>query len=87
MENRKMRGFGMLKPSPTMPCAMNSRLSAIQKQIEIRLQKGSQKSSKIDKNRPLGRPGAATIAALSPQVGRRMAFWPQGRPHVSKNID
>ena len=41
---RKMIDFGMLKPSKTMPCAMNSRLSVFRKKLKNRWQKGTQKS-------------------------------------------
>ena len=54
--DRKMIGFGMLKPSKTMPCAMNSWLSAIQKKLENRCRNGSQKALKIRENRSMGVP-------------------------------
>ena len=84
----KMRGFGMLKPLKTMPCAMNSRLSAIQKKLENRCQNGSQKSWKIYKNRPLGCPRSiySSILWIMGCVEKSMFFdVALGRPKIEKN--
>ena len=56
--DRKMIGFGMLKPSKTMACAMNSRLSVFRKILKKRCQKGTPKSWFWIQNLPLGVEGS-----------------------------
>ena len=76
-----MIGFWMLKPSKTMPCAMNSWFSPFQKKSESRCQNASQICWKMDQNPPQGRPGSTypSILSILDRVEKRSFFrWDFG---------
>ena len=82
-----MEGFVMLKPPKTIHRAMNSWFSRFKKKLKNSCQNGSQKSRKVEENRPMGRPGSiySSFLWILGGVEKSMFFHVAlGRPKIAK---